>query len=84
MRRLQYVLIIGSLIAGFSHAQETRQGDRLWDFETDVAGQSASGFRSAVGDWTIAMDGQNRVLAQTATNVDCTKSSMANGFSSAA
>ena len=70
MRRLQYVLIIGSLIAGFSHAQETRQGDRLWDFETDVAGQSASGFRSAVGDWTIAMDGQNRVLAQTATNAD--------------
>lgn len=44
--------------------------ERDWNFESETVGQPASGFRTAVGAWTIAKDGKNTVLAQTATNAD--------------
>ena len=42
----------------------------MWDFESGAAGKPASGFHRAVGEWSIAMDGQNHVLSQTAQNAD--------------
>jgi len=43
---------------------------RTWDFESDAVGEIASGFKSAVGAWSVEQDGNNRVLAQTARNSD--------------
>lgn len=45
---------------------------RTLDFESDEAGKPASGFVTAVGDWSVVMDGTNRVLAQTAQSSDST------------
>jgi hypothetical protein len=44
--------------------------DRAWDFQSDTVGQPPAGFRTAVGKWTIAADGANRVLAQSAISPD--------------
>src|SRR5438128_1516016 len=41
-----------------------------WDFESDAVGREAAGFRTAVGAWSVAAEGPNRVLAQTAQNAD--------------
>ena len=59
-----------TLLTGICHAQESGKPSREWDFEGEAAGQAPSGFRSAVGKWSIAADGKNRVLAQTAQNAD--------------
>ena len=47
-------------------------GKMTWDFERDEPGKIAKGFRSEVGRWEVAKDGDNRVLAQKAKNDDAT------------
>ncbi len=64
------MLFWGCLLVGLVQANDAATGNRRWDFESDTAGQPAAGFRSVVGSWTVARDGQNRVLAQTAQNDD--------------
>lgn len=51
-------------------AADATPGERKWDFESETAGKPASGFRTAMGAWTVAQDGSNKVLAQTAKNAD--------------
>jgi Domain of Unknown Function (DUF1080) len=45
---------------------------RAWDFESDEPGRIAGGFSAEVGTWEVVRDGDNRVLAQKATNPDAT------------
>ena len=65
---LTAVLSLG--IAGVAGGQDEAAGRRKWDFESDEVGHAPSGFRTAVGAWTVADDGGNHVLAQTARNED--------------
>lgn len=64
------VMILTSVVAAFTHAAEPIQGTKKWDFESDAVDKAATEFRTAVGTWTVALDGQNHVLAQTAKNAD--------------
>ena len=68
--RLQLAIVIGSLVTGIAVANDAVNGDRKWDFERDPSGKPAYGFRSAVGEWTVAQDGKNHILAQIAQNAD--------------
>jgi hypothetical protein len=43
---------------------------RKWDFESDAAGKEPAGFRTAKGQWAVAMDGRNHVLEQSAKSAD--------------
>jgi hypothetical protein len=66
------IQIIGELLtspAVFA-TDEKDSGRQAWDFEDVVAGKSVNGFKTAVGEWSIAADGKNHVLAQTAQNPD--------------
>ena len=63
-------MVMGSLVAGLAQADDATRGNRMWDFESGAAGKPASGFHRAVAEWSIAMDGQNHVLSQTAQNAD--------------
>jgi hypothetical protein len=67
--RPTFFLLMFCLTASLAQSAE-KTSERKWDFETETAGQPASGFRTAVGKWTVAQDGKNRVLAQTAENAD--------------
>jgi hypothetical protein len=66
---LMAVLLIG-VAGGLALGKDEATGRRKWDFESDAVGQMPSAFRSAVGAWSIADDGGNHVLAQTARNED--------------
>jgi hypothetical protein len=44
----------------------------VWNFESDPPGKIAKGFSAQVGTWEVARDGDNRVLAQKASNDDDT------------
>jgi hypothetical protein len=70
MHRLFFAMFLGSVFAVETQANDGTPGSRKWDFESDSAGNGAAGFRSSVGTWSVALDGQNRVLAQTAKNTD--------------
>ena len=70
MLRLQVVAFLGCLITGIAQSDDTISGIRVWNFETDVASQTPSGFHTVVGDWRVVIDGQNHVLAQTAQSAD--------------
>ena len=56
---------------GFAAAEGSRL-DRTWDFAADEPGTIARGFKGAVGDWAVAVEGDNRVLVQKAKNDDAT------------
>jgi hypothetical protein len=45
---------------------------KRWDFEADTPGAIARGFSNEVGQWEVARDGDNQVLAQKARNEDAT------------
>src|ERR1700693_5830430 len=70
MRPLLAAMLFGGLATGLVPADDASTGSRRWDFESDSVGSAASGFRTAVGAWSVAMDGSNHVLAQTAKNPD--------------
>ncbi|MFO1091700.1 MAG: hypothetical protein U0992_00085 [Planctomycetaceae bacterium] len=70
MRGAQVMFLLAILIPGTGHAIEPAQLDRMWDFQSDTVGPAVAGYRVAVGEWTIAADGQNKVLAQTAGNAE--------------
>lgn len=44
----------------------------IWNFEADPPGKAAEGFKSEVGQWEVALDGDNHVLFQKAKNDDDT------------
>jgi hypothetical protein len=69
-RQLLAVAFVVCLMPLSAHADEVPRQTRKWDFESDSAGSAPAGFRSSVGKWTVALDGQNHVLAQTAQNED--------------
>ncbi|HEY3967506.1 MAG TPA: hypothetical protein VGM05_23300, partial [Planctomycetaceae bacterium] len=46
-------------------AQDQPAARRTWDFEADAAGAAPSGFKLVMGQWSVALDGKNHVLAQT-------------------
>ncbi len=56
--------------AGVGSGADEAAGRRQWDFQADAVGHPPSGFRSAIGAWTVVDDGGNHVLAQTARNED--------------
>ena len=70
MRRVLFVIVFASLFTGLTQAEDLSISKRKWDFESDASGKAAAGFREGVGKWTIALDGQNHVLAQSAQNED--------------
>lgn len=70
MRNAEWLFLLAILIPATSHAVEPAQLDRTWDFQSDKVGQPAAGFRIAVGDWSVASDGPNKVLAHTALSAD--------------
>jgi hypothetical protein len=43
---------------------------RTWDFESDAVGKIPAGFTPAVGAWSVAPDGKNHVLEQSARSDD--------------
>ncbi|WP_373649856.1 hypothetical protein [Schlesneria sp. DSM 10557] len=71
MRRLSIVAWIGLLAClGPLRAQEVTRVSKAFDFESDAVGAPAAGFLTAVGGWSVTMDGTNRVLAQTEQSAD--------------
>ncbi|MES2790837.1 MAG: hypothetical protein V4719_14590, partial [Planctomycetota bacterium] len=70
MRHLLTAIAFGSLCCGSIFAADAPSGQRVWNFDTDVVGQAPVGFRTAVGAWSVAADGNNKVLAQTALSAD--------------
>jgi hypothetical protein len=72
MRLLTSFLTAVLLIAwvGAAWGQNDAAGRRQYDFQSDEVGHAPSGFRSAVGSWTITDDAGHHVLVQTARNED--------------
>lgn len=56
-------LVLAAIVATGAAAPRV---NRTWDFQADEPGRIAAGFTSEVGVWSVADDGGNRVLAQTA------------------
>lgn len=71
MQRLRMLALAGILTASLVQGNEN-QSARRWDFESDSPGEPAAGFKIATGNWIVAKDGENKVLAQTAQNSDST------------
>ena len=70
MRCAHWLAMAAVFVPGLLQGAEPAQVDRSWDFQSDAAGQPAAGFRTAVGKWTVAADGPNRVLEQSAISPD--------------
>jgi 3-keto-disaccharide hydrolase len=65
--------LIGMLLWVGSGSVPAEQGAKKnWDFESDQPGKIARGFISKIGTWEVAIDGDNKVLAQKAKNDDDT------------
>lgn len=60
--------LAASVVAGSLSAAEPPTGK--WKFDTDVAGKLPPGFRTEVGEWAVAEDEGNKVLAQRAKNAN--------------
>ncbi|HQZ67980.1 MAG TPA: hypothetical protein PLY87_22975, partial [Planctomycetaceae bacterium] len=60
-------VVLSVLLSGHAVADHLT---RVWDFETSTAGNSADGFQTVKGLWSVAKDGDNHVLAQTDRNAD--------------
>ena len=70
MHRILGLLFALVFLIGRSFAVDSPSATRKWDFETDTVGHSAAGFLTVSGNWSIADDGRNRVLAQSAKSED--------------
>jgi len=70
MRTAPRLALLAMLVPALTCGGEPVQVDRTWNFQSVPAGQPAAEFRTAVGTWTVAADGQNQVLAQTALSPD--------------
>jgi hypothetical protein len=55
---------------GMNPALAGQASKKTWNFESDEPGKIAKGFTSEVGTWEVALDGDNKVLAQKAKNDD--------------
>ena len=63
------VLLLPSALAiGGARAGDPKK--KTWDFESDEPGRIARGFAGEVGKWAVTRDGENRVMAQEASNPD--------------
>ena len=58
------LVVLAALLGPVPHS--ARQ--MVWDFEADQPGLIAVGFASESGRWEVALEGENRVLAQRAEN----------------
>ena len=66
-------VLVGALSwHGASTLRAGQSSKKTWDFESDEPGKIARGFTGDFGAWTIALDGDNKVLAQKAKNDDDT------------
>lgn len=70
VRQILATMFVGIQLCAIQSVSVAADGSRKWDFESGAAGMPASGFRTVAGEWSIAMDGANRVLAQSAQNAD--------------
>ena len=65
--------LMGMLLWRGAGSVPAEQGaKKKWDFESEQPGKIARGFISEVGIWEVAIDGDNKVLAQKAKNDDDT------------
>ena len=62
------VLALGSAIAATAVAAEAAQ--RVWTFDDDAVGKAPARFKSQVGTWSVARDGGQQVLHQSAKSPD--------------
>ena len=72
MKRILPLICFVSLLIpkALLHANDVAPVTKTYDFESEEVGKPASGFLTAVGGWSVVMDGTNRVLAQTAQSAD--------------
>jgi hypothetical protein len=70
MRQVFALLVWGTLFSSQVFGADAVSKKVTWDFESDGAGKEPAGFRSATGTWSIALEGKNHVLAQSAKNGD--------------
>ncbi len=70
MKLGQSLPLIAVLLSVVSLAAEVAK--TTWNFENDEPGKIAKGFSNEVGQWEVAKDGDNHVLAQRAKNDDAT------------
>jgi hypothetical protein len=68
--RLGMALLGAVMWQGMNPALAGQASKQTWNFESDEPGKIARGFTSAVGTWEVALDGENKVLAQKAKNDD--------------
>ncbi len=66
MRWLCWGVLCGAIGSGAAAGEMTR----TWNFDSNPLAQAPVGFRTVKGTWSVAEDGRNRVLAQTAKNSD--------------
>jgi hypothetical protein len=65
--------LLGAVMSqGMNSAPAGQVSKKTWNFESDEPGMIAKGFTSEVGTWEVALDGDNKVLAQKAKNDDDT------------
>lgn len=73
IRLLWIAAFAGSLITNGSFLPALPGGEttsQSWDFETDTPGKLPAGFTTPTGAWSIATDGPNKALEQTARSDD--------------
>lgn len=71
MHRLKAAIAFAiGLWAGSLGVMGAENGIRKWNFESDEPGKPAAGFKSAVGDWSVKVDGTNHTLYQNAQSSD--------------
>jgi hypothetical protein len=68
--RIRKLHLVAALFAGLFVAAQSAK--KRWDFEKDEPGRIAQGFTNEVGQWVVAVDGNNHVLYQKAKNDDAT------------
>ena len=65
--------LLGAVLSqGMNSTPAGQVSKRIWNFESNEPGMIAKGFTSEVGTWEVALDGDNKVLAQKAKNDDDT------------
>lgn len=57
-------------IAITASALAAEPAQRVWTFDDDAVGKAPAGFKSQVGTWTVARDGNEQVLHQSARSPD--------------
>lgn len=62
------IILTTALFGSVAALLAADEAKNVWDFEDTSVGKLPPGFKSDVGSWTVAKDGDNQVLAQTAKN----------------